>query len=77
MLLKTVLVSRDFINKVQNIRKDLGFEVTEKIEFYFSSEEKLLLKSIKNNLKFVCNEIQANKIIFSNNLRLLSVPNFL
>lgn len=61
-------LARDFINKVQNIRKDLGFEVTDKIEFHFSSEEKLLLKSIKNNLKFVCNEIQANNIIFSTNL---------
>ena len=61
-------ISRDFINKVQNIRKDLGFEVTDKIKFHFYSKDKLFKDSIKNNLNFVCNEIQAKEIKFLNNV---------
>ena len=56
--------ARDFVNKVQNVRKEMEFEVTDKVELNIFCDNKFLIESIKNNLDYVCNEIQAKKIGF-------------
>jgi len=68
--------ARDFINKVQNIRKEMKFEVTDKIELNIFCDNEFLIESIKNNFNYVCNEIQANTIGFiqkENNLNELEI----
>jgi len=62
--LKMEGIARDFVNKVQNVRKEMKFEVTDKVELNIFGDNKFLIKSIKNNLDYVCNEIQAKKIGF-------------
>ena len=56
--------ARDFVNKVQNVRKEKKFEVTDKVELNIFCDNKFLIESIKNNLNYVSNEIQAKKIGF-------------
>jgi len=56
--------ARDFVNKVQNVRKEMKFEVTDKVELNIFCDNKFLIESIKNNLNYVSNEIQAKKIGF-------------
>ena len=55
-------LAREVINRVQNLRKDLGFEVTDRIEITLSAEEKLA-NAINNNLNYICSETLADVIL--------------
>ena len=55
-------LAREVINRVQNLRKDLGFNVTDRIEITLSAEEKLA-NAINNNLNYICSETLADKIL--------------
>ena len=55
-------LAREVINRVQNLRKDLGFEVTDRIEITLSAEEKLA-NAINNNLNYICSETLADEIL--------------
>lgn len=60
-------LARDFVNRVQNLRKESGFEVTDTIKVqYFGNEE--VQKAIINNFSYICNEILATELGFSNSL---------
>jgi isoleucyl-tRNA synthetase len=54
-------LAREVINRVQNLRKDLGFEVTDRIEITLSAEDKLA-NAINNNLNYICSETLADEI---------------
>ena len=54
-------LAREVINRVQNLRKDLGFEVTDRIEITLSADEKLA-NAINNNLNYICSETLADEI---------------
>ncbi len=54
-------LAREVINRVQNLRKDLGFEVTDRIEITLGAEEKLA-NAINNNLNYICSETLADEI---------------
>ena len=52
---------RELISKIQNLRKDSGFEVQNHIEIYYSDNEKIE-KIIANNLEQIADETLADKI---------------
>ena len=54
-------LAREVINRVQNLRKDLGFEVTDRIEITLSAVDKLA-NAINNNLNYICSETLADEI---------------
>jgi isoleucyl-tRNA synthetase len=54
-------LAREVINRIQNLRKDQGFEVTDRIEITLSAEEKLA-SAINNNLNYICSETLADEI---------------
>jgi isoleucyl-tRNA synthetase len=54
-------LAREVVNRVQNLRKDLGFEITDRIEITLSAEEKLA-NAINNNLNYICSETLADEI---------------
>ena len=54
-------LAREVVNRVQNLRKDLGFEVTDRIEITLSAEDKLA-NAINNNLNYICSETLADEI---------------
>jgi len=63
--LKEEGIAREFINRIQNIRKDSGLEVTDRIIVRFEARDEIL-KSIENNYQYICNEILADKIELTN-----------
>lgn len=65
--LKQEGISREFINRVQNIRKTKGFEVTDRINVQVSSTP-AIREAVENNLSYICAEILANSITFVDNL---------
>jgi isoleucyl-tRNA synthetase len=56
-------IARELVNRIQNIRKDIGLEVTDKIEISFLAENSLKEKIEKNN-KYICSETLGEKISF-------------
>ena len=52
-------VSREFINKIQNERKNMGLEVTDKIQIYIDGNSDRLTSFLMNHKEFICNETQS------------------
>ena len=61
-------VSREFINKIQNERKDIKLEVTDKIEIYFSDDSKEINSFLLQHKNFICNETQALNLIIKDKI---------
>lgn len=57
-------LSREVINRVQNLRKESGLDVTDRIRVYVDSTAELQT-AISDNLAYICNEILAESIAFS------------
>ena len=60
-------LAREFVNRIQNMRKDAGFEVIDRIKIKFNASSKLVeaVKSFKN---YISNETLAGEIINESNL---------
>ena len=55
-------IARDFVNRIQNLRKEKNFDVTDKIKVMFNSVDDFVNKSILENSSYVCNEILAEEL---------------
>jgi isoleucyl-tRNA synthetase len=51
-------ISRELINRIQNLRKEKGFEVTDKINVTMQGHKEINL-AIQKNLPYICSEILA------------------
>lgn len=60
-------VSRDFVNKIQNNRKELGLEVTDFVEIQVLTDQKTK-SAINNNLNYICSETLTKKLSFVESL---------
>lgn len=61
-------LAREFVNKVQKIRKDNDFALTDRIKVVI--EEHKMLKSALNNFNsYICTEILADKLDFSSEIQ--------
>jgi len=56
-------VAREFINRVQNIRKSLGFSVTDIIKITALCESEIC-DSIKENLNYIKKEVLSSDVVF-------------
>ncbi len=52
-------IARDFVNRIQNYRKDTGFEVTDKIRIQLFNNNQSLADAIDANREYICQEVQA------------------
>jgi isoleucyl-tRNA synthetase len=52
-------IARDFVNRVQNLRKDSGFDVTDKIKITLQDNDRLLVSAVTANKDYICQEVQA------------------
>ncbi|MDB5241716.1 MAG: isoleucine-tRNA ligase, partial [Spirosoma sp.] len=52
-------IARDFVNRVQNLRKDQGFDVTDKIRIELEPTDALLANAIETNSDYIRQEVQA------------------
>lgn len=59
--LKSEGIAREFINRIQNIRKDKDFELTDRITI-FLEENSPFLNQIKENEEYISSEVLSNKI---------------
>lgn len=50
--LKAEGIARELVNRIQNLRKDSGFEVTDRIEVFFEADE-MIERAIKLNLDYI------------------------
>ena len=65
--LKQEGISRELINRIQNMRKDQGFEVTDKIKVQVK-DHPYISEALKNNLSYICAEILADSLELVNEL---------
>ncbi len=60
-------IAREFVNRIQNLRKDKGFEVTDKIDLKVLNHA-AIKTSILNNKVYICAEILATSLEFVDSL---------
>ncbi len=65
--LKQEGISRELINRIQNLRKGKDFEVTDKINVRLR-DHSFINEAVKNNLSYICAEILAESIQVDNQL---------
>lgn len=61
--LKAEGLSRELINRLQNLRKESGLEVTDRINVRLTADKELQ-DAIEDNLSYICNEILADSLEF-------------
>jgi isoleucyl-tRNA synthetase len=54
-------IAREFVNRIQNLRKDSGLEVTDKIKLTIERTENIG-EAIENNLDYICAETLAGSL---------------
>ena len=58
-------LAREFVNRIQNLRKENGFNVTDKILISIEKND-LVSEAIKNNLTYICEETLALDVDYNN-----------
>ncbi|MEP3390119.1 MAG: DUF5915 domain-containing protein, partial [Reichenbachiella sp.] len=66
--LKQEGVARDLVNRIQNLRKDSGLEVQDKIAVQLQSSDDLVNASVDSFKDYICQETQANELNLVANL---------
>jgi isoleucyl-tRNA synthetase len=61
--LKAEGIARELINRVQNLRKDSGLDVTDRIVLKIESTA-WIQQAIEANMTYICSEVLANGIVF-------------
>ncbi|KMQ66876.1 isoleucyl-tRNA synthase [Chryseobacterium angstadtii] len=59
--LKSEGIAREFINRIQNLRKDKDFELTDRIKI-FIEENSPFIEDVKKNEEYISSEVLSNKI---------------
>jgi isoleucyl-tRNA synthetase len=61
--LKAEGIARELVNRVQNLRKDSGLEVTDRIQLRIDTTDAIRV-AITANTEYICNEVLADSISF-------------
>jgi isoleucyl-tRNA synthetase len=67
--LKREGIARDFVNRVQNLRKDTGLEVLDKIGIEVEKDGELATASLNEFKDYICSETQALSLELKENLQ--------
>lgn len=62
--LKDEGLSRELINRVQNLRKEMAFEVTDRITVSLQ-EDNIVSPAVLKNKTYICNEILADDVVLT------------
>ena len=62
--LKEEGLAREFVNRIQILRKEKGFEVTDTIKIEIEKNQ-VITTAINNNLTYICGETLAETLVFS------------
>jgi isoleucyl-tRNA synthetase len=55
-------MARDFVRLVQNLRKEKDFNVSDRIELVYSTDNAELVKAIEDNKNYVAEQVLAVKV---------------
>ena len=55
-------IAREFVNRIQNLRKELGFDVTDRIKIEYQGDKEII-KSASLHHDYICNEVLANQFV--------------
>lgn len=64
--LKSEGIARELVNKIQNLRKENGLEVTDKISLEIQANEEIK-RSVNENMEYICSETLTQKLTFVSN----------
>src|SRR5690554_1467317 len=67
--LKQEGIARELVNRIQNLRKTLGLEVTDKIIVNIGYQTEIC-EAVENNLSYIRNEILAEELSYKNDLNI-------
>ncbi len=65
--LKKEGIARELVNRIQNIRKDSGFEVTDKIKVYLQNHA-TLEEAVQSNIEYIKSETLTEELVFEANI---------
>jgi isoleucyl-tRNA synthetase len=60
-------IARDFVNRIQNLRKEQNFDVTDSITIYVEEKEQVADALLKN-ISYICSETLADKLEIINKI---------
>ncbi len=66
--LKNEGIARELVNRIQNLRKDSGLEVTDRIEVMLKENEKLQV-AVTENLKYIMEETLTERLQFEREIK--------
>ncbi|MEO6522026.1 MAG: isoleucine--tRNA ligase [Mucilaginibacter sp.] len=66
--LKQEGLSREMINRIQNLRKEKNFEVTDKISVSVKTDNTFIKSAVSKNLSYICAEILADNLTLDDEL---------
>ena len=55
-------IAREFVNRIQNLRKDSGLEVTDKINLKIQRDDRIN-EAVESNIKYICSETLAVDLV--------------
>jgi isoleucyl-tRNA synthetase len=67
-VLKKEGLSRDIVNRIQNLRKDQNLEVQDKIDILYTTHDKLIQEAMEVHQQSIQQETQAKTILFNADL---------
>jgi isoleucyl-tRNA synthetase len=56
-------IARELVNRIQNIRKEANFEVTDRIEIYYRTDNDKIKKAIQSKAEYIMNETLATNFL--------------
>jgi isoleucyl-tRNA synthetase len=65
--LKKEGIARELVNRIQNIRKDSGFEVTDKIKVHLQKND-TLEEAVMPNVEYIKSETLTEELVFEDNM---------
>ena len=60
-------IARELVNRIQNIRKDSGFEVTDKVKVQIQNNSELE-QAVQNNKDYIMSETLTENLMFVENV---------
>lgn len=66
--LKKEGIARDLVNRLQNLRKDMGLEVQDKIRISVERNDELVNSALEANKEYICHETQALSMKIEENI---------
>lgn len=61
-------IARDLVNRIQNLRKDTGLDVQDKISILIERNDPFVNSALEDNAEYICNETQARSMNIEDNI---------